>query len=124
MLLEYSSQCAEEGAMRTQLHLQNAKLRARIHHLIEQGSLPVMRPERIAAGYGLGKKCDGCGRPITRDQIEYEIDDRRYGVPLELHLECYVLWQLDCAERASDKGATAPGEINKEPKGEAAPTEP
>jgi hypothetical protein len=77
-----------------------AKLRARIHRLIQQGFLPVVRPERIAADYGLGTKCDACGDLITRDEIEYEVDEPCCGAHLGLHLGCYVFWQRDCAERA------------------------
>ena len=99
MLWRYSPHRKGATPLSTESQLRNTELRTRIHRLIDQGSLPVMRPERVAGGYGCGRKCDACDEPITRDQIEYEVEGGRYGVPLELHLGCYVLWQLDCAER-------------------------
>ena len=98
MLRRYSFGPEGGTPLATESQLRDTELRARIHRLIDQGSLPVMHPERVAGGYGFGRKCDACDEPITRDQIEYEVEGGRYGVPLEFHLGCYVLWQLDCAE--------------------------
>jgi len=38
-------------------------------------------------------------QPITRSQVEYDIDEVPSGAPLHLHLGCHVLWQIECVER-------------------------
>jgi len=80
-------------------------LRARIRQRIDEGGLPVTVPKKINAGYGTGSRCAACDQPITRGQVEYDIDEVPSGAPLHLHLGCHVLWQIECVERLR---ATAP----------------
>jgi hypothetical protein len=42
----------------------------RVRRRIEQGTLPVVLPERILAGYGTGGRCVACDQEITSTQIE------------------------------------------------------
>jgi len=80
--------------------LRNAELQAYIHRLMDEGRLPVILPEKIAAGYGSGSNCRGCDQPVTPTQIEYDIEDHSNGsVRLTLHRGCYVLWQIECVRR-------------------------
>jgi hypothetical protein len=85
--------------MPTESQLRDPVLRAAIRQRIDAGRLPVMIPKRISAGYGTESLCDACEQPITRKQVEYDIDDVPYGAPLSLHLGCHVLWQIECVER-------------------------
>jgi hypothetical protein len=86
--------------MPTEYHLGSKALQARISHLIDEGELPAVIAKTIHAGYGSEHKCHACGRSITTEQLEYEV-----LVPkrLRLHLGCYVLWQIDCLERAGKR---------------------
>jgi hypothetical protein len=85
--------------MPTESQLRDPILRARIRRRIDEGRLPVTVPKKINAGYGTGSRCDACDQPITRSQVEYDIDEVPSGAPLHLHLGCHVLWQIECVER-------------------------
>ena len=91
--------------MPTESQLRDPALRARIRQRIDEGGLPVTVPKKINAGYGTGSRCAACDQPITRSQVEYDIDEVPAGAPLHLHLGCHVLWQIECVERLR---ATAP----------------
>ena len=94
--------------MPTESQLQDTALRMRIRALIEEGRLPVMLPKQILAGYGSGRVCVACDRPISGTQVEYEIEDDRNGHRLSLHLGCHVVWQIECARRsAAEPGSPA-----------------
>jgi hypothetical protein len=83
--------------MRTESQLHNKALRSRICQLIDEGELPAIIAKRIQAGYGSGLQCHACGRLITPEQLEYE---SLVPKALRLHLECHLLWQIECVERA------------------------
>ena len=77
-----------------------AQLRARIRKRIDEGHLPLLRPDyRISAGYGSGTKCVVCGKPITGSQVEYEVEDPVDAALLGFHLDCHELWQRECGAR-------------------------
>jgi len=71
----------------------------RVRQRIEQGTLPEMLPQRIAAGYGTGHTCVACDQKIASTQIEYEVEGA--GTLLCFHLGCHVVWQLECARSRS-----------------------
>jgi hypothetical protein len=85
--------------MPTESQLGDPVLRACVRQRIDAGRLPVTVPKKINAGYGTGSRCDACDQPITRSQVEYDIDEVPSGAPLHLHLGCHVLWQIECVER-------------------------
>jgi hypothetical protein len=86
--------------MPTEAPLRELSLHAHIRRLIDEGRLPVVLPGKSRAGAGSGSKCDACDQPVTATQIEYDV--RQPGdssSQLSLHLECYVLWQIECVRR-------------------------
>jgi hypothetical protein len=92
-------------------------LRLRVRELIENGELPVMVPEQIEAGYGSGRACVACDRPITSSQVEYEIEDSRDSHPLTFHFGCHVMWRLECSRVKGNHSlphSVGPGEISRE----------
>jgi hypothetical protein len=104
--------------MPTESQLRDTALRLRVRQLIENGELPVMVPEQIDAGYGSGRACVACDRPITSTQVEYEIEDYRDRHPLTFHFGCHVLWRLECS-RVKGKHSFLPhsvesGEVGRE----------
>jgi hypothetical protein len=61
-----------DGARRT-----NSSSEAR--KAIRAGKLPTRLPDRIWGGPGIGKTCPICGGPITKNQLEFEIQYARDG---------------------------------------------
>jgi len=73
--------------------LDGPALRELIKQKLDDGTLPLTRPEALYGGPGTGEPCTACGEPIYPIQIEYEFayaDGRRI---LRLHLECAGLWE-------------------------------
>jgi len=86
--------------MATQAQLHDVELHALIGRMIDEGRLPLLLADNITSGYGSGSKCHGCSQPVTHTQIEYDVGDFSEGTArLSLHLECYVLWQVECIRR-------------------------
>ena len=86
--------------MPTEAQLRDVTLHAHIRRLIDEGRLPVVLPGKTRAGAGSGSKCDACDQPVTATQIEYDVRQPGESVAqLSLHLECYVLWQIECVRR-------------------------
>jgi hypothetical protein len=48
-------------------------LRAKAREVIRTGKLPNRRPDRTWGGPGVGASCTICGEPVTKDQLEFEI---------------------------------------------------
>ena len=68
-------------------------LRELIKQKLDDGTLPLTRPEKLYAGAGSGHPCKACGEPIYPMQIEYEFDYAGERQTLRLHLECAGLWE-------------------------------
>ena len=82
----------------------DAALRRSVRERIRHGRLPLVRPEQVIAGYGSGRLCAACDRPITDAQTEYEVEDCASGSALCFHLACHGVWQLECAEASAGRG--------------------
>lgn len=72
-------------------------VRQRLRELVAAGRLPAITPVEIAAGYGHGRVCVACDRPVTNHQMEYEVGDAGEERRLSFHSACYLLWQSECA---------------------------
>jgi hypothetical protein len=93
------------------------ELEAELRHIarerIARGMLPG-RPSatRMWAGYGNGRLCDLCGKPIQAGEIEYEVEHPDHAVTtLRFHLVCQSVWQLECArnDHLAKHGSTGTG---------------
>jgi hypothetical protein len=90
--------------MRTESRIRDFTLHVHIRRLIDEGRLPLLLPDKISAGYGSGSICDGCDQPVSSAQIEYDVEDSGdSGAHLNLHMECYVLWQSECVKRMRER---------------------
>jgi hypothetical protein len=78
-------------------------LRNRIRQKVEDHELPGVAPARIGAGYGCGSRCDVCDEEVSRGEIAYDVQDDGGAVLMSLHLECYILWQLECLAREGEE---------------------
>jgi hypothetical protein len=76
-----------------------APLREFARLAIRKGTLPRRDAARIWAGPGLGAFCSVCEKPVTQDQLEYELEFAQDGDPslnkLHFHLRCFAVWELE-----------------------------
>ena len=76
---------------------------------VAAGLLPPAGHFRAFAGRSCGTTCDGCGQPIVRSDIQYEVDvmdaSERLAGTVMMHAACHLLWL-----ELSRDGARLPGE--------------
>jgi hypothetical protein len=77
-----------------------AALRRLARLVLENGQLPRHDPDRTWGGPGVGAPCAVCGYPITREEIEYEVQFAHDGATPglarhHLHLRCFAVWELE-----------------------------
>jgi hypothetical protein len=77
-----------------------AALRRLARLVLENGTLPQRDPDRTWGGPGVDLPCTVCARPITSDQVEYEVQFARDGGNpgldrFHLHLRCFAVWELE-----------------------------
>ena len=90
--------------MPTEYPLRDLERYARVCRRIDEGRLPVHLPDRVIASHGSGSNCDACDQPINAGDIEYDVENPRNGsTRLRLHLECYLLWQIECVKRIREQ---------------------
>ena len=66
-------------------------VRATVRTLLASGALWPIHGGVQWAGYGSGKPCYVCGSPISRAEVEYEVDDG--GLKLSAcHFACFAAW--------------------------------
>jgi hypothetical protein len=76
-------------------------LREQARNAIRKGHMPLRHPDRTWGGPGAGEPCAVCERPITKDQLELEIQFARAGgaTPrmdkFHLHIRCFAAWELE-----------------------------
>lgn len=79
--------------------------------------LPHRRPDRVWGGRGSGADCAVCGKPIQRDQVEFELafdGARQAGETYLVHSPCFAAWEslrssLDAGEAAGRGDARPAG---------------
>ena len=81
-----------------------------IRQKLASGMLPTISIPRVRGGPSNGESCGACERIITKDELVIEAislaNDRN---PLELHVECFHLWELE--RRALAAGTLPPPRI-------------
>ncbi len=77
-----------------------AILREQARAAVRNGKLPSRRPDRTWGGPGIGAPCSVCARPVTKDELEFEIefarDDTDPGLDkFHVHVRCFAVWELE-----------------------------
>ena len=101
-------------------------LRERVREVIRTGDLPDRPAGRVWGGPGSGLNCTLCGRALTREEPEIELEffgsDPQAGPRApHLHVACFKAWDLECRSSraadtpeglsaAADDGTITPGE--------------
>jgi len=63
--------------------------------------MPLRYPDRVWGGPGAGEPCTVCKRPITKDELELEIQFARADGAMprldkfHLHVRCFAAWELE-----------------------------
>lgn len=59
---------------------------------LASGELPSVKPEKVWGGKGTGQPCSACARPISTDDVEYELDFAAARTAMRLHQRCLAIW--------------------------------
>ena len=75
-------------------------LREKAITAIRNGKLPARRPDRTWGGPGVGAPCAVCELPVTKDELEFEIqfahDGDNPGLDrFHVHIRCFAAWELE-----------------------------
>jgi hypothetical protein len=77
-----------------------AVLRQQARQAIQTGELPNRPPDRTWGGPGVGAPCSVCNDPVTRDQLEFEIQFAHDGATpgldkFHVHMRCFAAWEME-----------------------------
>ena len=77
-----------------------AILRAKAREAVRTGKLPSRRPDRTWGGPGVGARCTICGEPVTKDQLEFQVEWARDGAEpgldrFHIHVRCFAAWEFE-----------------------------
>ena len=69
--------------------------------VIQGKKLPNRPPDRMWGGPGAGADCAICSAPVTRAELEFEIEFARAGDDpgvdtYHVHIHCFAAWQAEC----------------------------
>ena len=76
-------------------------LREKARDAIINGKLPSQRPDRTWGGPGVGAPCSVCDKPVTKDEMEFEIQFAREANGLSgldkfhVHIRCFAAWEFE-----------------------------
>jgi hypothetical protein len=90
--------------------LDEAPLRELVRRALSNGKLPRRQADQTWNSPGVGAACVVCEKPITRNQMEYEIQFapafRHPGSQkFRLHLRCFAAWELERTKFREDEPA-------------------
>ena len=75
-------------------------LRAKAREAVRTGKLPSRRPDRPWGGPGVNAPCAVCREPVTKDQLEFEVQFARDGDnpgldKFHVHVRCFAAWEFE-----------------------------
>ena len=77
-----------------------ALLREKAVEAVRNGKLPARQADRTWGGPGVGAPCAVCGLPVTKDQMEFEIEFAHDGSSpgldkFHVHVRCFAAWEFE-----------------------------
>ena len=75
-------------------------LREKARAVVQAGKLPARHPDRTWGGPGVGADCAVCGVPVTKNEMEFEIqfahDGGNPGLDkFHVHIRCFAAWEFE-----------------------------
>jgi hypothetical protein len=75
-------------------------LRKKASDVIRSGKLPARRPDRTWGGPGVGAPCSVCQLPVTKAELEFELefarDEDNPGLDkFHVHIRCFAAWEFE-----------------------------
>jgi len=76
------------------------RVREQARAAIQSGKMPSRDPDRTWGGPGVGAECAVYGLPITRDQLEFEVQFARDGDnpgldKFDVRIRCFAAWEFE-----------------------------
>lgn len=75
------------------------RLRQQAQEAIQSKRLPAHAPERTWGGPGVGAECSVCEKPVTKEQLEFEIQFEQPGGggldKFRVHIRCFAAGELE-----------------------------
>ena len=76
------------------------RLREQARALIQSSKLASRNPDRTWGGPGVGAPCSVCEKPVTKEEMEFEIQFARDGDnpgldKFHVHIRCYAAWEFE-----------------------------
>lgn len=79
-----------------------ARLREQARDVVRNGKLPSRGADRTWGGPGVGASCAVCDLPVTKQEMEFEIEFARdaltEGAGLDnyhVHIRCFAAWEFE-----------------------------
>jgi len=90
----------------------NAAVREEVLEAVRSGRLPDRPAERTWAGRGCGAPCEICGRSVSADELEYELEfvsevDGNQRAHYHVHDGCFWAWESERRTRDLKRSADA-----------------
>jgi hypothetical protein len=78
-------------------------LREKARAAVQDGKIPSRKADRTWGGPGVGATCAVCALPVTKEQMEFEIQFARDGDnpgldKFHLHVRCFAAWEFERAK--------------------------
>ena len=75
-------------------------LREKARAAVQNGKIPARRPDRTWGGPGVGAECSVCEKPVTKSELEFEIqfahDGDHPGLDkFHVHIRCFAAWEFE-----------------------------
>jgi hypothetical protein len=77
-------------------------LRAKARAVVQAGKLPARSPDRVWGGPGVDAPCAVCELPVTKAEMEFEVEFARDGQggggdldKFHLHRRCFAAWEFE-----------------------------
>jgi hypothetical protein len=83
-----------------------ARLREQAQAAVKNGKLPARAPDRTWGGPGVGAPCSVCERPVTKDELEFEIQFAHDGTnpgldKFHVHIRCFAAREFERQKASS-----------------------